>query len=63
MSIKILCEKWPDAEAVFLRKCRNSLELMLESKSENKRFESETASRYILLVMKVWCEGNMFSIY
>lgn len=50
MSIKILCEKWPDAEVVFLRKCRDSLELMLESKSENERFESETASRCPLLI-------------
>uniref|UniRef100_A0A158Q8U3 Coatomer subunit beta n=1 Tax=Elaeophora elaphi TaxID=1147741 RepID=A0A158Q8U3_9BILA len=47
MSIKILCEKWPDAEAVFLQKCRDSLELMLESKSENERFENETASRTV----------------
>lgn len=50
MSIKILCEKWPDTEIVFLRKCRDSLELMLESKSENERLESETASRCLLLI-------------
>ncbi|KAL3994851.1 Coatomer subunit beta [Acanthocheilonema viteae] len=47
MSIKILCEKWPGAEAAFLRKCRDSLELMLESKSENERFENEAASRTV----------------
>uniref|UniRef100_A0AAF5PWQ8 Coatomer subunit beta n=1 Tax=Wuchereria bancrofti TaxID=6293 RepID=A0AAF5PWQ8_WUCBA len=47
MSVKVLCEKWPDAEAVFLRKCRDSLELMLESKSKNERFESETANRTV----------------
>uniref|UniRef100_A0A8R1TIP8 Coatomer subunit beta n=1 Tax=Onchocerca volvulus TaxID=6282 RepID=A0A8R1TIP8_ONCVO len=47
MSIKILCGKWPEAEAVFLQKCRDSLELMLESKSENERFENETANRAV----------------
>ncbi|MCP9262154.1 Coatomer subunit beta [Dirofilaria immitis] len=45
MSIKILCEKWP--ETVFLQKCRDSLELMLESKSENERFENEAANRIV----------------
>lgn len=49
MSIKILCGKWPEAEAVFLQKCRDSLELMLESKSENERFENETANRCVAL--------------
>lgn len=52
MSVKVLCEKWPGAENVFLEKCRNSLELMLESKAENERFESESANRLIFLDRK-----------
>ena len=45
LSVKILCEQWPDAEAIFLGKCRESLELMLEAKGDADRHESETAKR------------------
>ncbi|VDN05974.1 unnamed protein product [Thelazia callipaeda] len=47
MSIKILCENCPHAETIFLQKCRDSLVLMLESKAENERFETESLNRTV----------------
>uniref|UniRef100_A0A0N5A7T3 Coatomer subunit beta n=1 Tax=Syphacia muris TaxID=451379 RepID=A0A0N5A7T3_9BILA len=47
LSVKILCEKWPGAEPIFLGKCRESLELMLEAKGDTDRHESESTKRSV----------------
>uniref|UniRef100_A0AC35UGT1 Coatomer subunit beta n=1 Tax=Rhabditophanes sp. KR3021 TaxID=114890 RepID=A0AC35UGT1_9BILA len=42
-AIKIICDKWPEAFGIYLKHCRESLELMLESKGDVDRHE-ETKS-------------------
>lgn len=49
MTVKVLCEKWLGAETVFLKKCRESLELMLDSKADENHFENEAAERFFEL--------------
>ncbi|VDN59108.1 unnamed protein product [Dracunculus medinensis] len=44
-AVKILCEKWPEAEDIFLHKCRESLELMLEFKGESEKHNNDTTLR------------------
>ncbi|VDM38603.1 unnamed protein product [Toxocara canis] len=45
MAVKLLCDQWPGAEEVFLNKCRESLELMLEAKADADRHETESTTK------------------
>uniref|UniRef100_A0A914RTX6 Clathrin/coatomer adaptor adaptin-like N-terminal domain-containing protein n=1 Tax=Parascaris equorum TaxID=6256 RepID=A0A914RTX6_PAREQ len=45
MTVKVLCDQWPGVEEIFLDKCRESLELMLEAKADTDRHEVETISK------------------
>lgn len=46
-TVKVLSERWPGAEEIFLGKCRESLELMLEAKAETDRHENESTTRSV----------------
>uniref|UniRef100_A0A0M3I5H8 Coatomer subunit beta n=1 Tax=Ascaris lumbricoides TaxID=6252 RepID=A0A0M3I5H8_ASCLU len=45
MTVRVLCDQWPGVEEIFLDKCRESLELMLEAKADTDRHEIETISK------------------
>ncbi|VDK43527.1 unnamed protein product [Anisakis simplex] len=45
MTVKILCDQWPGSEQIFLKKCRESLELMLEAKADTDRHETESVTK------------------
>lgn len=50
--MRVLCDQWPGVEEIFLDKCRESLELMLEAKADTDRHEIETISKLVHLFIR-----------